>query len=214
MKRNFRLVLSLALSAVLVPAAAFATGHDRHDDRGHWADKGKNKDKSGKHADNRDRDDWRRGDRDRQNDHDRDDRIVRHRGDGDHDRDDRIARVRDREREERERRWREDQRQENLRREREWRRQREWEREHDRMIAQRGPNHTPAGWSQGKKTGWKNCNVPPGQARPSGCEAAPTQPLPPQAQRRDKDQDRDDANRTTRVRDSNVRQQPPMSERH
>jgi hypothetical protein len=209
MRRNFRLALFLALIGALVPAAAFAKDRDRHDNRGHWADK--NKDKSEKHVDHRDRSDWRRDDRDRHNDHDRDDRIVRR---ADHDRDDRIARVRDREREERERRWREDQRQENLRREREWRRQREWEREHDRMITQRGANHTPAGWSQGKKTGWKNCNVPPGQTKPSGCEAAPVQSLPPQAQRRGNNHDRDDANRTTRVRDSNVRQQPPMSERH
>ena len=138
-------------------------------------------------------------------------------------RDDLIARVRDHERQEREereareRRWREDQRQENLRREREWQRQREWERQHNRMIAQRGPNHTPAGWTQGKKTGWKGCDVPPGQAKPSGCAAVtPVQPVPPQAhvERRDNDHDRDDAGRTARVRDPNVRPQPPMSERH
>ena len=27
----------------------------------------------------------------------------------------------------------------------------------------------PPGWSQGKKTGWGNCNLPPGQAKKYGC---------------------------------------------
>ena len=220
MRRNFRLALSLVLGAALLPAAAFAKGHDRQDDRSHWSDKDK-KDKSEKHADGHDRDDFRRDRaRDRGWDRERDARWHR---EHDHDRDDRIARVRDHERQEREereardRRWREDQHQENLRREREWQRQREWERQHNRMTAERGPNHTPAGWIQGKKTGWKGCDVPPGQAKPSECQAvAPVQPVPPQArvERRDNDHDRDDVARTARVRDPNVRPQPPMSERH
>ncbi len=27
----------------------------------------------------------------------------------------------------------------------------------------------PPGWSKGKKTGWGNCNLPPGQAKKYGC---------------------------------------------
>jgi len=27
----------------------------------------------------------------------------------------------------------------------------------------------PAGWSRGEKTGWKNCGLPPGQAKKYGC---------------------------------------------
>jgi len=27
----------------------------------------------------------------------------------------------------------------------------------------------PAGWSHGKKTGWKDCGLPPGQAKKYGC---------------------------------------------
>jgi hypothetical protein len=29
----------------------------------------------------------------------------------------------------------------------------------------------PPGWSQGKKTGWGNCGLPPGQAKKYGCRA-------------------------------------------
>jgi hypothetical protein len=32
-------------------------------------------------------------------------------------------------------------------------------------------NSRPAGWSHGRKTGWGNCNQPPGQARRSGCHS-------------------------------------------
>jgi len=28
----------------------------------------------------------------------------------------------------------------------------------------------PPGWSRGKKTGWKNCGLPPGQAKKYGCQ--------------------------------------------
>lgn len=28
---------------------------------------------------------------------------------------------------------------------------------------------TPPGWNKGKKTGWGNCNMPPGLAKKSGC---------------------------------------------
>jgi hypothetical protein len=29
----------------------------------------------------------------------------------------------------------------------------------------------PPGWSRGKKTGWSNCGLPPGQAKKYGCRA-------------------------------------------
>jgi hypothetical protein len=29
--------------------------------------------------------------------------------------------------------------------------------------------HYPPGWNKGKKTGWGNCNLPPGQAKKYGC---------------------------------------------
>ena len=32
-----------------------------------------------------------------------------------------------------------------------------------------GPGHYPPGWSKGKKTGWGNCGMPPGQAKKYGC---------------------------------------------
>lgn len=32
-----------------------------------------------------------------------------------------------------------------------------------------GGDDRPFGWSQGKKTGWKNCGMPPGQAKKYGC---------------------------------------------
>jgi len=31
------------------------------------------------------------------------------------------------------------------------------------------PNEPPPGWSHGKKTGWGNCGMPPGQAKKYGC---------------------------------------------
>jgi hypothetical protein len=46
----------------------------------------------------------------------------------------------------------------------------EW-RDHDRdrdhgRVANNG---RPPGWDKGKKTGWGNCDVPPGQAKKEGC---------------------------------------------
>ena len=32
-----------------------------------------------------------------------------------------------------------------------------------------GGDERPPGWSQGKKTGWGNCGLPPGQAKKYGC---------------------------------------------
>jgi hypothetical protein len=32
-------------------------------------------------------------------------------------------------------------------------------------------NERPPGWGHGKKTGWGNCGMPPGQAKKHGCQA-------------------------------------------
>jgi hypothetical protein len=32
-------------------------------------------------------------------------------------------------------------------------------------------NERPPGWAHGKKTGWGNCGMPPGQAKKIGCQA-------------------------------------------
>ena len=53
---------------------------------------------------------------------------------------------------------------------------RDHDRDHDRDRDR--DKHTP-GWSQGKKTGWGDCNLPPGQAKKQGCHG-------------DGDHDRDD----------------------
>jgi hypothetical protein len=34
-----------------------------------------------------------------------------------------------------------------------------------------GPSDRPSGWDQGKKTGWGDCDVPPGLARTRGCDS-------------------------------------------
>jgi hypothetical protein len=44
---------------------------------------------------------------------------------------------------------------------------RDWRGDRDRWNF--GGANRPAGWSQGKKTGWGNCDVPPGQAKKMGC---------------------------------------------
>ena len=36
----------------------------------------------------------------------------------------------------------------------------------------------PAGWSQGRKTGWGNCGLPPGQAKKYGCRTYSYQGVP------------------------------------
>ena len=36
----------------------------------------------------------------------------------------------------------------------------------------------PPGWSQGRKTGWGNCGLPPGQAKKYGCRAYTYQGVP------------------------------------
>jgi Ni/Co efflux regulator RcnB len=51
----------------------------------------------------------------------------------------------------------------------------------------------PPGWSKGKKTGWGNCDVPPGQVKKYGCH--PNSNLLEQA-RRERDRIRRESNRT------------------
>lgn len=71
-----------------------------------------------------------------------------------------------------------------------------------------GNDQRPRGWDKGKKTGWGNCDVPPGQAKKMGC--APTSHVFIRSShrssnvRRDRDGDRDrDRHRSrNRFRDS------------
>ncbi len=45
-----------------------------------------------------------------------------------------------------------------------------WEHHDNYDMRTYGPNEgTPPGWSKGKKTGWGNCGLPPGQAKKYGC---------------------------------------------
>jgi hypothetical protein len=37
------------------------------------------------------------------------------------------------------------------------------------QSADHGPGTTPAGYDKGKKTGWGECDVPPGKAKPAHC---------------------------------------------
>src|SRR4051794_7269419 len=41
-----------------------------------------------------------------------------------------------------------------------------WDHGHDRDHDR---DHRPAGWDKGKKKGWGDCDVPPGQAKKHGC---------------------------------------------
>lgn len=38
-------------------------------------------------------------------------------------------------------------------------------------TASTGPSSRPQGWNEGKKTGWGDCNVPPGLAKQRGCDS-------------------------------------------
>ena len=47
---------------------------------------------------------------------------------------------------------------------------RNWERREGYEYRTYGDrDERPPGWSHGKKTGWKNCGLPPGQAKKYGC---------------------------------------------
>ncbi len=44
-----------------------------------------------------------------------------------------------------------------------------WERRGNWEYQRYEGDRRPPGWSQGKKTGWGNCDLPPGQAKKYGC---------------------------------------------
>ena len=69
----------------------------------------------------------------------------------------------------------------------------ERDRDHDRDHGRVANNGRPPGWDKGKKTGWGNCDVPPGQAKKQGCNSSRTR-RPIIVARRD----RDDRHRPTR----------------
>ena len=47
-----------------------------------------------------------------------------------------------------------------------------WERRGDYEYRTYGEHEgVPPGWSKGKKTGWGNCGMPPGQAKKHGCQS-------------------------------------------
>jgi hypothetical protein len=78
-----------------------------------------------------------------------------------------TVRDRDRARDfDRDRDWARDRRE--WRERREDRERREWRRQHPQNFMF-GNNGRHNGWSQGRKTGWNNCDVPPGQAKKAGC---------------------------------------------
>ncbi len=68
-------------------------------------------------------------------------------------------------------------------------RDRDRDRDHDRdrVLGSSATSSRPPGWSKGKKTGWGNCDVPPGQVKKYGCH--PNRTLADHA-RRDRDRDR------------------------
>jgi Ni/Co efflux regulator RcnB len=73
-------------------------------------------------------------------------------------------------------------------------RKKDWgDRDRDRDHGQVASNGRPPGWDKGKKTGWGNCDVPPGQAKKQGCNSSRTR-RPIIVARRD----RDDRHRPTR----------------
>ena len=51
------------------------------------------------------------------------------------------------------------------------------ERDRDRDHGRVANNGRPPGWDKGKKTGWGNCDVPPGQAKKQGCNSSRTRPV-------------------------------------
>jgi hypothetical protein len=44
-----------------------------------------------------------------------------------------------------------------------------WDGKKDSDHGRAASDGRPAGWDKGKKTGWGNCDVPPGQAKKQGC---------------------------------------------
>jgi len=76
-------------------------------------------------------------------------------------------------------------------------------REHARAVSehrQQGRPAAPPGWDHGRKTGWRNCDAPPGQAKKAGCEPVRAR----RAKRRDEWRER---RRREALRDTRRRQQ-------
>lgn len=48
-----------------------------------------------------------------------------------------------------------------------WNANRDWRGDRDRWTF--GDDQRPRGWDRGKKNGWRDCDVPPGQAKKMGC---------------------------------------------
>ncbi len=44
-----------------------------------------------------------------------------------------------------------------------------WERRDGYEFRMYADHHRPPGWSRGNKTGWRDCGLPPGQAKKYGC---------------------------------------------
>jgi len=57
-------------------------------------------------------------------------------------------------------------------------------RDHDREHGRATGEGRPPGWDKGKKTGWGNCDVPPGQAKKQGCRSTRRRPVVTQQRRR------------------------------
>jgi hypothetical protein len=75
------------------------------------------------------------------------------------------------------------------------------DRDHDRDgDHDRDDNKRPAGWDKGKKTGWGDCDVPPGQVKKQGCH--PDSHHHVAHHDRDRDHDRDTARNHDRDRRS------------
>ena len=66
---------------------------------------------------------------------------------------------------------------------------RDWRGDRDRWTF--GNDQRPRGWSKGNKTGWGNCDVPPGQAKKMGCNSAFSDYGRTRRNYRDHDRDRD-----------------------
>jgi len=39
------------------------------------------------------------------------------------------------------------------------------------LVRDRGFSHRPHGWNQGRKVGWRGCDLPPGLAKKYGCRS-------------------------------------------
>lgn len=70
---------------------------------------------------------------------------------------------------------------------------RDWRGDRDRWTF--GNDQRPRGWEKGKKNGWGDCDVPPGQAKKMGCAPSPRvfnhAGYRAHRERRERDRDRD-----------------------